>query len=80
MSEPLLLSIEDAASKLGVHPNTIRNLIDRGALPSIVVTRRTDGQASRRMIATSDLEAFIERGRQVQRRGYYTEGRSTDGE
>lgn len=65
-----LLTIDEAAARLAVHPNTIRNMIDRGELASVVLRRRKNGFAGRRMIAASTLDALIAAN---------TEGRITDG-
>jgi excisionase family DNA binding protein len=69
VTESLLLTIEQAAVALAVHPNTIRNLIDRGELPSVAIRQRSNGAAGRRMIAVVDLNAFIEK---------HTEGRQPE--
>lgn len=65
-----LLSIAEAADRLGVAKNTVLALIERNELPSIVLGRRRSGAAMRRMVAESDLIKFIEDHR---------EGRNTDG-
>jgi excisionase family DNA binding protein len=39
-TSPSWLSIPQFAEKIGVHPNTIRNLIQRGELPAVRIGAR----------------------------------------
>jgi excisionase family DNA binding protein len=49
---PRLVSIEEAARQLGVHPLTIRRLFNRGELPTVRVGRR-------RLIPQEAIDAYI---------------------
>lgn len=48
----MALGIQDTADALGVHPNTVRNLIHRKELASVKVGRL-------RMVRMSDLEKLL---------------------
>ena len=50
---PLLLNVLEAANRLGISKWTIYELMHQGRLPSVKIQ-------SRRFIATSDLEAYVE--------------------
>jgi excisionase family DNA binding protein len=39
-TSPNWLSIPQVAEKIGVHPNTIRNLVQRGELPAVRIGAR----------------------------------------
>jgi excisionase family DNA binding protein len=49
---PALLTVNDAAKRLGCHPKTIRRRIDAGLLPAV----REQGRV---MIRTDDLDRYI---------------------
>lgn len=65
-----LLSVDDAALRLGVSASTVNRMIDRGELVSVVMGRRSNGRARRRMVASSTINAYIAAN---------TEGRTDDG-
>jgi excisionase family DNA binding protein len=54
--DQVLLTIREVSEVLGLHPNTIRNLMERGELPFIKI-----GKSLR--FHTEDVQAFIERAR-----------------
>lgn len=54
----LLLSVEDAAARLGVSDDTVRRLIAGGHLPAVRVPGRTDAPGSLR-IRVRDLERWV---------------------
>jgi excisionase family DNA binding protein len=58
--EVLLLRYDDAAQRIGVSNRTLRELVYRGALPSVRI-------GSRRLIALADLEVFVEEHREPRR-------------
>lgn len=51
-----LLTIEQAAQLLQLHPDTVRRLVREGELPGVKIGRR------QWRIATSALQRYIERG------------------
>jgi len=53
-SNPLTISPDKAANKLGVAPNIVRNMIYSGELPAIQVGRRW-------LIPVKSLEAWIDK-------------------
>jgi excisionase family DNA binding protein len=57
----LLVRYDDAAQRIGVSNRTLRELVYRGALPSVRI-------GSRRLIAVADLELFVEERREASRR------------
>ena len=55
MSEPLAVSINEAAHRIGVGRSTCYQLINNGELPSIVVGER------RRVVPVRSLEEYVRR-------------------
>lgn len=63
---PALLTVADAAERLGVHPRTVRDYLTEGLIPCTVLPPRAGhsgtGKTARRRIVrihTEDLEAFM---------------------
>ena len=63
---PALLTVADAAERLGVHPRTVRDYLTQGIIPCIVLPPRAGhdgtGKTARRRIVrihTEDLNAFM---------------------
>jgi excisionase family DNA binding protein len=57
----LLIGYDDAAARLGVSNRTLRSLVYSGALRSVAIGHR-------RLIAVTDLETFVEKLREGNRR------------
>jgi excisionase family DNA binding protein len=49
----LTWSVPDVAKRLGVHENTVRRLIARGELPSLLI-------GDRRFVRPADVEAWLD--------------------
>lgn len=56
MNAPILLNEEDAATRLGIHPRTLRRQREAGKINYILIGRRV-------LYDLSDIAAFIDRAR-----------------
>jgi excisionase family DNA binding protein len=54
-----LLTIQEVADELGIHPDTVRDLLRSGRLKGI----KSGADQSKLSISRQDLRNFIERGR-----------------
>jgi excisionase family DNA binding protein len=57
VTTPLLVDLDHAAKMLSISRRSVQQIIYNGALPSVTVGRR-------RLIASADLEAFVDQLRQ----------------
>jgi excisionase family DNA binding protein len=61
--QPDLLTIQEVADELGIHPDTVRDLLRSGRLKGI----KAGADQSKLRVSPQDLRDFIERG---QRQGW----------
>lgn len=58
MNDERLMSVKEVAEYIGVHPNTVKRISDRGEMPYYVINNRGD-----RRFRRSEVDAWVLEGR-----------------
>ncbi len=62
MEENRYLTVKQVAAQLQIHPETVRELLRKGAIPGAKVAMRRNGGATLWRVSQAELDAHIQKG------------------